>query len=84
MKPADAHNIHFLSKKIYLTNVMPSGDSGSFTEVAAHIIRSLLAGADKDKLSRIIHSELITKYGMYPAEELITEITDEIYQWFHY
>ena len=69
-------NIKALSKEIYKTNVMPSGDSKSFIGLSKKLILNLQNGVESDKIERILSSELIATYGLSVSEEEVTEIAD--------
>ncbi|AXT19245.1 hypothetical protein D7030_13515 [Flavobacteriaceae bacterium AU392] len=83
MKVLDRHNINKLSKILYNSNIMLSGDSQSFIKISEKLILNLQNEYDKDKLRRVIESDLTSTYGLEIEEDKIREITKKVYSWYH-
>ncbi len=82
MKILDEQNINALSKIIYQTDIMLSGDSHSFKKLSRKLILDLQNGYDLEKIKRVISSELITTYGLTISENNVEEITELVYSWY--
>ena len=83
MKILDQHNINALSKILYKTDIMPSGNSQSFTKLSKKLILKLQDGNGSDKIRRIISSELIATYGLSVNEKEVNEITETVNSWYN-
>ena len=83
MKLLDNYNISELSKIIFKTNIMPSGNSQSFTKLGEKLILDLQKGYDFDKMKRVVSSELITTYGLSVNDNELDEITEKVYSWYY-
>lgn len=82
MKILDEYNIKALSKLIYQTNIMPSGNNNSFLKLSEKLIQNLQNQSEFKKIERIVSSELITTYGLSLNQEKIEGITESIYDWY--
>ncbi len=82
MRILDEKNIIALSKLIYQTDVMPSGNSRSFTGLSKKIILAMQNGSDLVKLKRMISGELITRYGLSASKNDIERILELVYSWY--
>ena len=83
LKVLDHHNITALSKLIYRSGVMPSGNAKSFTKLSRKLILDQQNSPDFDKLTRILSSELISTYGLDVDGDTINEIAVLVDDWFH-
>ncbi len=83
MKTLNDFSTRKLSKMIYQTNIMPSGNNTSFLKLSDHLIKRLQDGADLEKINRIISSELNSAYGLDVSKKQSRELSEEIYSWFH-
>ena len=82
MKVLDQHNINELSKILYQTNIMPSGNSRSFSKLSKKLILDFQNGYELEKIKRVISSELITTYGLSVNEDDVEEITELVHSWY--
>jgi len=82
VKLLDIHNINALSKILYKTNVMPSGNSKSFVRLSKKLILRFQEGNTLDKIKRIISSELIAIYGLSVTDEEVEEIAEIVDSWY--
>ena len=82
MKVLDQHNINELSKILYQTNVMPSGNSRSFSKLSKKLILDFQNGYELEKIKRVISTELIATYGLSVNENEVEEITELVYSWY--
>jgi hypothetical protein len=82
MKRLDNHNIASLSKMLYRTEIMPSGDSKSFIKLSKKLILCFQDGYSFDKTKDVISSELITTYGLSVNEKEVEEITELVKSWY--
>ncbi|WP_412983770.1 hypothetical protein [Pontimicrobium sp. IMCC45349] len=82
MKKLDKYNIYSLSKIIYKTGIMISGNNKSFTKLSEKLILNLQEGYSDDKIKRVLSSELTVTYGLSISNKKIEEITDTIIKWF--
>lgn len=82
MKELNNYTVQELSKKIASTNIMPSGSNSTFVKLARHLIRQLQKGADLEKLSLIVTSELISTYGLDITDIEGVEISEDVYFWY--
>lgn len=83
MKVLDQHNINELSKILYQTNVMPSGNSRSFSKLSKKLILDFQDGYELEKIKRVIASELISTYGLSVNEKEVEEITEIVNSWYN-
>tara|TARA_R110002051_G_scaffold322023_1_gene411377 strand:+ start:2579 stop:2833 length:255 start_codon:yes stop_codon:yes gene_type:complete len=83
MKVLEQHNINALSKIIYQTNIMPSGNSRSFNKLSEKLILNFQNGYELEKIKRVISSELITTYGLSVNENEVEEITKIVSSWYN-
>ena len=83
MKILDQHNIDELSKILYQTNVMPSGNSRSFSKLSKKLILDFQDGYGLEKIKRKIASELIATYGLTVKEKEVEEITEIVNSWYN-
>jgi len=83
MKILDEHNISALSKILYQTNIMPSGNSRSFIKLSEKLILDFQSGYDLEKIKRVIAGELITTYGISINDNEVEEITEIISSWYN-
>ncbi|WP_299549959.1 hypothetical protein [Seonamhaeicola sp.] len=83
MKILDKHNINALSKMLYQTNIMPSGNSRSFKKLSEKLILGLQNDYELEKIKRVISSELITTYGLSLNENDVAELTELVYSWYN-
>jgi len=83
MKILDEHNISALSKILYQTKIMPSGDSRSFIKLSEKLILDFQSGYELEKINRVIASELITTYGISVNENEVEEITEIVSSWYN-
>ena len=81
MKLLDNHNINELSKILYKTNVMPSGDSKSFVKLSKKLIIKFQEGYSFDKIKRVLSSELIANYGLSVTDKEVQEIAELVESW---
>lgn len=82
MKTLDQHNVNALSKILYQTDIMTSGNSRSFIKLSEKLILDLQNGYDTDKIKRVISSELITTYGLSINEKEANRITETVISWY--
>ena len=82
MKVLDEMNTRELSKKIYRTNIMPTGSSSSFLKISRLLIAHLQSGANSNKIERILESELVTTYGLTIKPTKVGEISKDIVHWY--
>ncbi len=83
MKILDQYNINELSKIVYQTNILPSGNSRSFNALSKKLILDFQNGYELEKIKRVISSELITTYGLSVNPEKVDEITDIVCSWYY-
>jgi hypothetical protein len=83
MKVLDQHNINELSKILYQTNIMPSGNSRSFSKLSKKLILDFQDGYGLGKIKRKIASELIATYGLTVKEKEVEEITEIVNSWYN-
>lgn len=83
MKTLDQHNVNALSKILYQTDIMTSGNSRSFIKLSEKLILDLQNGYDIDKIKRVISSELITTYGLSINEKETSRITEIVSSWYN-
>jgi len=83
MKLLDNYNISELSKIIFKTNIMPSGNNQSFARLGEKLILNLQKGYDFDKMKRVLSSELITTYGLSINDNELNEITERVNSWYY-
>lgn len=82
MKVLDEYNIHSLSKILYDTNVMPSGNSQSFNELSKKLILAYQKGYNLDKIKRVLSSELIVNYGLTVNNKEVEAIIAIVDTWY--
>ncbi|GAB5564130.1 MAG: hypothetical protein Wins2KO_11930 [Winogradskyella sp.] len=82
MKVLDQHNINELSKILYRTNVMPSGNSRSFSKLSKKLILDFQDGYELEEIKRVIASELISTYGLSVNEKEVEEICETVNSWY--
>lgn len=82
MKVLDQHNINELSKILYQTNVMPSGNSRSFSKLSKKLILDFQNGYGLEKIKRVISTELIATYGLSVNDNEVEEITELVHSWY--
>lgn len=82
MKTLDKHNISSLSKMLYRTEILPSGNSQSFTKLSKKLILCLQENYSFDKIKDVISSELITTYGLSVKENEVQRITELVNSWY--
>jgi len=70
-----------LRKLINSWDLIPGAPSDEFDDLNHRILSHLDKGADKEKLFRVIKSELITYYGLDPVDNDIHQMTKEIVNW---
>ena len=82
MKVLDQHNINELSKILYQTNLMPSGNSRSFSKLSKKLILDFQDGYELEKIKRVIAcSRLLLKiltdfqFGVYLQSFVLTHAT---------
>ena len=83
MKILDDYNIASLSKMLYRTEIMPSGDSKSFIKLSKKLILCFQNGYSFDKTKDVIESELITTYGLSVNEKEVGEIAEIVNSWYN-
>lgn len=76
MKTLDEHNISSLSKILYRTEVMPSGNNKSFVKLSKKLILCFQKSYSFDKIKSVISSELITTYGLSVNEKEVEQIAE--------
>ena len=72
-----------LRKLINNWDLIPGAPSDEFDALNHKILSHLTKGADKDKLFRVLKSELITYYGLDPVDNDVHQLTDEIIDWWN-
>ncbi|MBC3846810.1 hypothetical protein H8K90_10505 [Winogradskyella echinorum] len=72
-----------MSKIIYQTNIMPSGNSRSFNKLSEKLILNFQNRYELEKIKRVISSELITTYGLSVNENEVEEITKIVSSWYN-
>jgi|GEM_PF-2493818 len=82
MKILDEYNINKLSKILYKTNVMPTGNSQSFIELSKKLILAYHKGYDLNKVKRVLSSELIVNYGLTVNDDEVEAITTIVDTWY--
>ena len=82
MKVLDQHNINELSKILYQTNVMPSGNSRSFSKLSKKLILDFQNGYELEKIKRVISNELVATYGLSVNNNEVEEITELVHSWY--
>ena len=82
MKLLDEYNTKSLSKILYETNIMPSGNSQSFVKLSEKLILKLQNGYKIDKIKRVLSSELITTFGLSINENEVEEMAELIKSWY--
>jgi hypothetical protein len=70
-----------LNKIIVNWELIPGSPLDEFDSLTHKLISHLTKGAKKEKIYEILESELITNYGLSPAEIELEEFAIEINDW---
>jgi hypothetical protein len=73
-----------LRKLINNWDLIPGSPMDEFDSLNNKLISHLTKGADKPKIFNIISSELISNYGLSPAEDEFEQFTNEIIDWWEH
>lgn len=89
MTPQEKKNIqlHYqsqiqeLNRLVRNWDLIPSTPLDTFEHLTNQILSQLSKGADRDKIQRVIQSELITRYGIDVNSKEAILFAEDIYDW---
>ncbi|WP_421764038.1 hypothetical protein [Ekhidna sp.] len=61
--------------------LIPGSPSDEFDSLNHKLLGFLRKKVDKEKINKIIHSDLITYYGLSINQEMVDEFTKEVIKW---
>ena len=70
-----------LEKLINSWNLILGSTRGEFKALSHQVISHLYRNSDFEKISRVIHSELIVYYGLEITKKEADDFTKEIFDW---
>ena len=70
-----------LRKLINSWGLIPGAPSDEFDALNHKILGHLTKGSDNEKLFNVLRSELIINYGLSPTDKDISEITEQVLNW---
>jgi hypothetical protein len=76
-------NLSELRKIINSFGLIPNAPSDEFDNLNHKLLRQLDKEVDKEKISKILSSELIVAYGLYDNEFDNSDMTDRIIDWWN-
>lgn len=72
-----------LRKIINSYDLIPHAPSDEFDALNHKTLSNLYQGADFDKIKRVLESELISYYGLFPNEAEVNKLAFEIVEWWN-
>ncbi len=72
-----------LRKIINSYDLIPHAPSDEFDALNHKILSNLYKDADFEKIQRVLDSELISYYGLFPNEVEIEKLASEIIEWWN-
>lgn len=72
-----------LKKIINSYDLIPHAPNDEFDALNHKILSNLYNSADLEKIKRVLNSELISYYGLFPDEAEIDELASEIIEWWN-
>ncbi|MBF4983380.1 hypothetical protein FNJ87_03205 [Nonlabens mediterrranea] len=77
-------NFRELRKILNSWELIPGSPSDEFDSINHQILSHLYKGADFEKVSRVLDSELTVTYGLSTDLKDAEKITDEIMEWWNF
>jgi len=77
-------NFRELRKILNAWELIPGSPSDEFDSINHQILSHLYKGADFDKISRVLDSELTVNYGLSTDLKDAKKIATEIMEWWHF
>lgn len=76
-------NYKELQKMINSWDMIPGAPKDEFDGLNHQVLSNLYQGADLEKISRVLKSELIVTYGLYNDEFSSLDMATEIIEWWN-
>ncbi len=76
-------NFRELRKMLDSWELIPGAPKDEFDGLNHQILSNLYKGADLDKITRVLESELSATYGLYDNEFSADEIASEVIEWWN-
>lgn len=77
-------NFRELRKILNSWELIPGAPNDEFDGLNHQILNNLYKGADQEKISRVLESELTVTYGLYDDETDASEMSSEIIEWWNF